>query len=140
MKSTHNNLTNHHTCCANFLLAPHNTKPLVSLNFNLHYFELLERNWDDNIRHYIKEKRIEEILEPILISLLISGLENHSARDFVLEKLTHIQNVGLDAVTWKTFIPGNYKKTKNDRNCLNTFLVILSPSCARKTVYSRQIL
>lgn len=67
--------------------------------------KLLERNWDDNIRHYIKEKRIEEILEPILISLLIGGLENHSARDFVLEKLTHIQNVGLDAVTWKTFIP-----------------------------------
>ena len=80
--------------------------------------------------HRLKEKRIEEILEPILISLLIGGLENHSARDFVLEKLTHIQNVGLDAVTWKTFIPGNYKKTKNDRNCLNIFLVILSPSCA----------
>ena len=74
----------------------------------------MERNWDDNIRHYIKEKRIEEILEPILISLLIGGLENHSARDFVLEKLTHIQNIGLDAVTWKTFIPGNYEKPKKD--------------------------
>lgn len=81
-------------------------------NFIFLYFQLLERNWDANIRHYVKEKRIEEILEPILISLLIGGLENHSARDFILEKLTHIQNIGLDVVTWKTFIPGNYEKPR----------------------------
>ena len=29
----HTNLTKHHTCRANFLLARHNTQPLVALNF-----------------------------------------------------------------------------------------------------------
>ena len=34
ISNPHKNLTKHHTCRANFLLARHNTQPLVALNLN----------------------------------------------------------------------------------------------------------
>lgn len=42
-----------------------------------------------------------------MISLLIGGNQDLNAKQFICEKLKYIQTHGLDAVSWKTFIPAD---------------------------------
>ena len=53
----------------------------------------------------MEHHRIEEIIEPILTSLIIGAPITLSAKDHILSNLMQIKQYGLDATTWKSFIP-----------------------------------
>ena len=45
ISNPHKNLTKHHTCRANFLLARHNTQPLVALNLCFRHLKKKKRKF-----------------------------------------------------------------------------------------------
>ena len=81
------------------------------------------------------QHRIEEIIEPILISLLIGGNHDLSAKEFILQKLKYTQEHGLDAVSWKTFIPDDIMPEKRTIEGLKT-LDFNKPSMSTQSPYS----
>ena len=65
----------------------------------------LDRNWEQTTSEYIEKHRIEEILEPILTSLIIGAPILESPKNYIKQNLLQIKQNGIDATTWKSFIP-----------------------------------